>query len=559
MRPHLLLPLLALAACATPGAAPRPPLHEEDGEVAAGTIAGVVVRREDDGALDPVEGCPVQLRRLRPREALQLQLAFSPVMGPLSFEDPEPPLPAAEEHRATGESDEAGRFSFAGLSRGPWLIEAACGGRVTGKVVRVGDASRGRVQLRLRERKYTVEGRVEAPDGRPVAGARVRLASGGTGIVEGTTDRDGEFSLESASKLVVIALAIAPGYAEGSGARGYFERGPLVVRLQPATRLSGLVTTAEGPREGAVVLADGGRRRRVTGPDGGFTFDDLAPGPVRLVAFHGDHTSGTVELLLGDATPAVRLALVPPAMIEVTARDARGALVAGADVTVTSEGPAPARGVTGEDGRAVFPSIPAGEVTLHVRKAGFAKKSQPLTLAGGTRSFLELALEPAFDVVVHVRREGASPLPPDLDLDLERAGGERLPGAKVRAGRALLKELPPGAYIVQAEVCGFTKTEARFEVPGGAPELVLPACGIVQGRVLTADGDPAPLAEVSAGRDLPGRSSSMRREVEKDGSFRLELPPGSWKLRAHRHATDVEGSPPLDVTTDAEGIELRLP
>ncbi len=561
MRDHLLplTCLLALAGCATPGGVPSSPSGGPEAPLEAGTIAGVVVRKGDDGALAAVDGCTVQLRRLGPREALRLQLAFNPVMGPLSFEDPEPPLPPEEERRLTAGTDDDGRFRFDGLARGPWLLEAACGGGLAGKVVRLGDGPAERVQLRLRERQYTVEGRVLSPEGRPIPGARVRLASGGTGILEETTDEQGEFSLESASRLLVAAVAIAPGFAEGSGAGSPFEPGRLEVRLQPATLLSGLVTDDRGPRAGAIVLVDGGRRRRVTGPDGGFSFDDLAPGPVELVAFHGDHTSGTIGLTLTASTPPIRLDLVPPAAIEVTARDEKGAPISGVTLTVASEGPAAVRGVTDEDGRVVLPSVPAGDVRLLLRRQGFAKREHRLSLGGGTRSFVELALAPAFDVTVIVRRADGGPLPPELFVSVEGPGEDRRVGARVRDGRTLLKELPPGAWRAIVKSCSFTEIEARFEVPGPAPEVVLPGCGIVQGRVLDADGDPTKLAEVSAERELPGRSSSVRREVERDGSFRLELPPGTWRLRAHRDSTDAEGTAPLDVATDAVGIELRLP
>jgi uncharacterized GH25 family protein len=97
-------------------------------------------------------------------------------------------------------TDADGRFTWTGLDRGPWSIEAVV--HETGRAEATGVApGGGEVALRLRPAE-TVSGRLTTVDGEPLRGAEVTLAAAGGAVVARLrTDVDGRF----------VTRALAPG------------------------------------------------------------------------------------------------------------------------------------------------------------------------------------------------------------------------------------------------------------------------------------------------------------------------------------------------------------
>lgn len=148
------------------------------------------------------------------------------------------------------------------------------------------------------ERGRSVSGLVLAPDGSPVADARVaggRLIAGGGSelnipgegflVKETRTDAEGRYLLTGFGAHAVTLVAQAEGV--GRSLSVTIPRGPasaeVDLRLEPVGSLEGRITVDGEPQAETVVLlnplgANSSNFFVLTGPDGRFAFDVLAPG-----------------------------------------------------------------------------------------------------------------------------------------------------------------------------------------------------------------------------------------------------------------------------------------
>ncbi len=111
--------------------------------------------------------------------------------------------------------------------------------------------------------------------------------------------------------------------------------------------------------------------------------------------------------------------------------------------------------VTGNDGTFEFPSVPAGEYTVDVRRAGFAQQEQPLVLVSSTAPVLHFQLELAMrkeSVVVAETPEGVNPESTTPATLINRQEIARTPGADLTNSLAMITDYVPGAYMTHDQL-----------------------------------------------------------------------------------------------------------
>jgi RNA polymerase sigma factor (sigma-70 family) len=265
--------------------------------------------------------------------------------------------------RLHGLTDAQGRARFAGLPVGRIAVYPPVGS-LEKSTIAVGETTEVRLEL---GGTVVVEGRVVAPDGGPVGGARIRAerwdGKGHLGHVIGKSNPDGSFRLRGVDPESEISAA-APGWRPSLafraeelpvGARGARE---VVLELgESGGRLAGRVLDAEGqPVAGAQVLAGprgGGNQNLPSGQvayqpypellftdeDGQFeVVADLEPYdlPVEVIASGHPVWFGSAHVQRGERA-WLEVQLERPSRIVGRVLDARGEAIAGASVRASRE------------------------------------------------------------------------------------------------------------------------------------------------------------------------------------------------------------------------------
>lgn len=563
----------------------------------AGTRAfGAVV---DENEL-PVSGALVRLARARKSGSLV------PGLGPPVEEIPD------------SFTDTNGRFELTDLSPGRYDLGARAPGFAPAEVPGVAlpaderDFEIGTIVLSPGEE---IAGRVLDPDGRPIAGATIRVR-GGFGL-SSLRRLDEEPSAESDDGGRFLIDGLAPKSCEATVERdGFVSRSlrgiripgePIEVILDVATSLAGVVVDVDGvPVAGAQVVAKlrhqeglavglvGVRRMRaLTDGEGRFALRGLTADVWNLSASHVDHAPVRregLELEVGQVTE-VRLVLPEPASLSGQIVNSRGEPVSEARVTVRHD-PTGSENfysshASDSDGRYSLEGVAPGNMALIVSHARYPEIIRHAVLEAGENSFdieLDSGLEIAGLVVDEVGAPVAEALvyasgsghgPPSRRVTV---AGERprtwVPeqpgtGRTNAEGRFTLPALTNGTYSVVARKEGYATAESSpvvldSESVSGV-ELRLETGGVITGHVLGVELDELSAVRVSA--TTPGRSSGSSSAVDHEGRFRLEhLSPGDWLVEArarsgrkvHERVTVDEGAQEVEVVLElTRGLALR--
>ncbi len=525
------------------------------------------------------------------------------------------PQPTRLEPSAGGAATAAdGAFRVGGLRPGEtYLLDATKDGFLPVVVAAPAALSPGRptgVVLVLAPTRPAV-GRVLDPDGRPVAGAEVRLAaatsparegppaplaSGTAESADALSAADGSFLVAAIPALALDAEVRRQGFAP-SRVRGFkvppvaaeaagspVDLGTIV--LKPGAALAGQVIDGQGrPIARAQVFevselrppAELAERLRqevpaaTTGPDGRFSLVDRPRGlPLHLLVSAPGYLPATVRGVRPPTLKPLSIRLTAGTALAGRVVDPEGLPVAGASIEASGRaalpgredrlvGPAVLRRATaGQDGRFELPDLPEGRSTLTVSAAGFVALDD-----------LEVDLpQPPGEEVRVVLARGAT-----LEGRVLTTAGEPVTGARILAGPAACLSdgdgvfrtdgVPTGPLAVLTTHPHYPTFRRRMLIEEGVNslEVVLPAGTTVRGRVLDTEGAPIAGATAALEAEPRGGGRAYRARTDAEGAFTLEpVAAGGYRLGASAEGfTGEEGEPVVIVGKEPiDGLEVVL-
>jgi hypothetical protein len=478
------------------------------------------------------------------------------------------PAAGAPGEPVTATTGDDGRFALAALPAERVDLEARRSGfaprRVPGVAVPAGEGATDLGTLVLVP-GATIAGGVADAAGRPLAGVEVWLAEVGRrpspALAESLRREPPAASSDAAGRFAVADLAAGtrrhvllarsgylPAWVPGVAAP---PAEPLAVVLAPASRIRGRVEDEEGrpvaaasvrlapapPPPGTVgvepMRAENSAEVR-SERDGGFVFDEVAPGAVLVEAqAEGFLHTEPVELRVpeGGEPADVRLVLDRGARLSGLVTSDGGEPVAGAVLRVAA-----ARGASDAEGRYRIAGVPLGIQALLVAHPDYRMLTRELDVQPGENR-VDVTVEEGAAVSGRVVDEEGAPHPGAtvaLRNRSERAlrGYAAISGA---GGRFEIAGVAEGRYDLEAEAEGFAPAVGGQPVTVGEEnvdgiEVVLRAGATVSGRIRGLELDELAAVEVTAERDgRPERSGS----VDYAGRYRVaHLEPGDWHLRA---------------------------
>lgn len=459
-------------------------------------------------------------------------------------------------------TDGEGRFEIEGLPRGRKVeLRAQAQGflpRVETTVPEEG-APPLRIVLDL---AGVVTGQVRDTAGRPVAGARVRVAPEGAegsllrrlgtrggADTSSRTDADGHFHVEG------VEPGPAEIHASADCCRPAFRRiqvepgdsDPVDLELPAGTTLHGLVLDAGGSPVALAQVSSRGSSAR-TGPDGGFRLQGLADGPVHLVVRHPDHGS-LRRTAATDRRQPLEIRFAQPALLQARVVDEEERPVQEARIFL--EGDAPLLGgplESGADGN-VQAIVQPGAWELRVTAKGHLSATtgplavqagdrihRTVVLRGGAEAYGRiLGVEPRELVGAQVRATGPAGV---AEGRLEENAGYRVSG------------LLPGPWQVVLQLADGRRGEAVVEIGDGQrraqADLELGRGRELEGTVMV-DSHPLSRAWIT----VSSFDGAVLARTQADGEGRFRIP----GLAADRIHLDV-ASPSGDLRT-ARTVDLR--
>lgn len=387
---------------------------------------------------------------------------------------------------------------------------------------------------------------VEDPEGAPAAEVKVVAFPRGAGdAAEARSGADGVALLKIAAPdvlLVAMPEERLPAHAEVRGlARG--ERREVALSLSRGALVEGRVMGPQGPVAGAGVRAEAdlllGEKETTTDAAGRFRLAGLPAGSVKLAA----RAPGLLPVVLetaidlapGQARRGLDLVFREGGAIAGVVRGPGGAGVARAKIQVLVKDlfkPLEAEA----DGAGAFrvAGLAAGEVTVRVEAAGFARGEARATLAEGEeRRDFDLLLEPAAAIAGEVRGPTGE-LVGRVLLLVQADGRAPVAGESGPDGRFRVDGLGSGAAVLLARHPSYPEGRLALAAiaPGERREGVivrLDAGAALEGRALSRDGRGIPGARIDAYR----RDGDLHRRgvAREDGAFRVDgLAPGDWEI-----------------------------
>ena len=322
-----------------------------------------------------------------------------------------------------------GAFRFAGLARGPLMIQVVAGGYARVGRFLNGDEASADLVIQLAPGRDAIGTVTDGATGAPIAGARVASE-----FFEVAADGDGEFIVQGLPRGAVEELALefsAPGYVpQDIPVPAGNKTLNLDVKLEYGRVLAVRVMNDVGePMSGVRVrgrlptaIAYSGIERAdfsaETGPDGVAVVSGLPPGlPVAVEAegsFPGTQTVVTVPVLAprGGGRPRSILELVASDRRRAAVRvmDGYGRPITGAEVRVLpllapllnfgggtdrSDDRGGVRiGITDDAGVAMWEKLPASRLTFEVRAVGWRTKMVVMEAGHGIVNVSEVVMDP---------------------------------------------------------------------------------------------------------------------------------------------------------------------
>jgi protocatechuate 3,4-dioxygenase beta subunit len=367
------------------------------------------------------------------------------------------------------------------------------------------------------------------------------------------------------------------GQAQGSGDAPERPRPPASVEpVDPdGTFLLEGQVLGEGdqPVGGALVsLSSQPERTTKSEDDGSFSFDKLLPREYAVSAQAEDSIGGPVVVKVGpDVAPVVvRMREGAALVVRVTAET--GAPVPDATVELHEMGSRSDK--TDADGKASFRGLGSGFTAIEVRATGFAPASAVTTIGspGSTRE-MSVTLRKGAAVAGKVIDEHGAPVA-DAWLTIQEAaswteGNDTATSGKDGAFR--LEVVAAGSYVITARHGDHAPgTSEIISVDGINPHdgvvVAMKAPGIVRGRVVTSQHQPAPFAAVEVGpksgddNRFGWKGGLQRVTADATGAFEVKSLPRT-AVRVHAE-NDEAGSAIVDVDLGAtpvvEHLELVL-
>ncbi|ATB31366.1 carboxypeptidase-like regulatory domain-containing protein [Melittangium boletus] len=527
----------------TPASAPERALSEADGILEVRLLAGE----------RPVPGAQARLYWRGARD---------PNLGEFSWR-----------RMGEGRTDGQGRVQLA-AGPGNYLVSVRADGHapLLRHVVRPLGEARTRIELRL-EPGLTLEGRTVVHGTKeplplvqlvltpraPELAAWLTPDAPDEECVHASSDTRGNFRVDGLAPGTYQLEARTPGYARTVLHRVKVpSTEPLEVALRLAGVIEGFVVDARGaPATGAEVLVSGKTAQQLTTGEGGGFSGEVEAGTYTVTARRGEEAAALREPLVvsaGRTVRGVRLQLGPGAVLEgrVWAR-ATGAPVADAHVDISPLGGNGDLGRASTDGEGRFSvsGLAPGAYDVVVGAPGFSSVLRRGVTVDATERFpLDVVLASTGRVEGWVRDTEGRPVvsarvltAPSTDV-LETSPVEARTDAE---GHYQLEGLKPGYQRLIARREGATQgiiRPAEVSESGTARvDFTLEETGIVEG-VVRGRLPEAPL-EATAHRTEgggPGWGERSGAPVDPGGTFRMELPPGTYVmgLWAFRPAARIE-------------------
>jgi hypothetical protein len=470
------------------------------------------------------------------------------------------------------ESGPDGGFRIGGLRAGQVVqLEARKVGFIPGSTEGARAPSEEPVLVLLRP-AATVSGRVVDARGRPVPEAEVRPSfrahvSGARSFRRVTADDRGAFELTEVAPGFVALEATAPGHQVSAPVTlelgGGEHRQGVEVVLEQGVVVSGRVLSPDGlPVESATVTATATDlssfvpgRPAVTGLDGRFTLDTLAPGRMVLEARREGYAPGKAELEVDLGGGTVDIHLGRGTSVSGWLLEADGAPASNRTLQLDPTGigfESRSKATTALDGSFAFQGVAAGEYRLAVMEGHRAVWPVPGTIVvedGVPRDGIEVQLPRLATVTGRLgglsldQVSGAAVGAVKVDI---RAFDEHR-GEVLEDGSYRFRGLTPGNWQVTAVHQGLARqAQGLVEIEPGQAEarldLELRGGHTVTGTVRLGG---EPLAGATVGLSGSGGYQGGEATTGLDGRFRLEGVP------AGEHTAVVQ-----DPATGALLIEL---
>ena len=333
----------------------------------------------------------------------------------------------------------------------------------------------------------------------------------------------------------------------------------LTVKLDPAGRISGVVTRREGGAASASVHLTGPKNATVPTDalTGAFAFENVPFGHFQLSAStpEGDFGSAQGDLTVANPDVTAPITLNGLGTVTVHVKDADGVEVPGAHVTVTSLGRSSGADADGT-GTATLVNVLAAP-SVH------ATATHPTNGARGDEDGGPLAAVGTLTIDVALERLGTvsgTVFGPDGQTPVDGVD-VRLSGSVIThdGGQFAFTNLKLGTHTLSAYVGGRLRAQASVLLngPEALKNLVLVGVGTVSGTVTRSGGAPAVDANIRLQSDAPIYGGFFDTKSVAGGAYEIHgVPIGSFTISATLGADTRQKDE--TVTHDGEQVDVDL-